>query len=634
MNAPRLLQRFAALALASTVGWALAAPNQAADDPPPQPVQAPYYGDGLFHFFQGRYFTAITTLMVSQHFQRVAPHDDEAEVLRGGMLLSYGMHQEAGRIFTQLIEGRTSAAVRDRAWFFLAKIRHQRGLLPEAEAALAQVGNKLPPALDDDRHLLHAQLLLARQDYGGASQVLQALAARPQAGPYARFNLGVAQVRSGDSAGGSATLNALGQASAPNEELRSLRDKANLALGFAALQAGQPEQARGHLERVRLQGAQANKALLGFGWAAASLKEPQQALVPWLELLQRDPSDSAVLEARIAVPYAYAEAGATRQAIDGYQQAITQYEQEAGQLDATLAAVRAGKLLQALAERNPEPEMGWLQGLADLPDLPHPSHLGPVLAQHDFQEAFKGWRDLQFLDANLKGWGDKLGVFQDMLDHRARFYAERLPALQARARSTGTQSLGTQAQGLHGELAQAEQAGDGLALATEAQRAMLTKLKAMRGSLDRLGDLPDLAGARERHRLAEGALTWDLARQEDARRWQATKALTQIDQGLAEAQDRETRVAQAQKDEPARFEQFARRLAALSQRVAALQPRVAALQTEQQQAAQDIAVAGLAGQQDRLGTYGTQARFALAQLMDRAHLAQQSTPQDDHAQSR
>ena len=40
---------------------------------------------------------AITGLMVSQHFDRVAPHADEAEVLRGGMLLSYGMHQEAGR---------------------------------------------------------------------------------------------------------------------------------------------------------------------------------------------------------------------------------------------------------------------------------------------------------------------------------------------------------------------------------------------------------------------------------------------------------------------------------------------------------------------------------------------------------
>ena len=35
--------------------------------------------------------------MASQHFGRVAHHDDEAEVLRGGMLLSYGLTKEAGR---------------------------------------------------------------------------------------------------------------------------------------------------------------------------------------------------------------------------------------------------------------------------------------------------------------------------------------------------------------------------------------------------------------------------------------------------------------------------------------------------------------------------------------------------------
>ena len=42
--------------------------------------------------------------MVSQHFQRVARHADEAEVLRGGMLLSYGMHREAGEVFARLID--------------------------------------------------------------------------------------------------------------------------------------------------------------------------------------------------------------------------------------------------------------------------------------------------------------------------------------------------------------------------------------------------------------------------------------------------------------------------------------------------------------------------------------------------
>ena len=39
-----------------------------------QVIQDPHYGDTLFHFFQDRYFTSITSLMVSQHFERVPQH--------------------------------------------------------------------------------------------------------------------------------------------------------------------------------------------------------------------------------------------------------------------------------------------------------------------------------------------------------------------------------------------------------------------------------------------------------------------------------------------------------------------------------------------------------------------------------
>ena len=63
----------------------------------------------------------------------------------------------------------------------------------------------------------------------------------------------------------------------------ALRDRANLALGFAYLQANQPDKARVPLERVRLNGAYSNKALLGLGWADAALGDYQAALdaVDW-----------------------------------------------------------------------------------------------------------------------------------------------------------------------------------------------------------------------------------------------------------------------------------------------------------------------------------------------------------------
>lgn len=585
-------------------------------------IQDPHYGDTLFHFFQDRYFTSITSLMVSQHFERVPKHADEAEVLRGGMLLSYGLHGEAGRIFAQLIDKGAAPPVRDRAWFYLAKIRYQRGYLTEAEDAIARIEKNLPPELEEERGLLQANLLMARGDHAGAAELLGGMAASKNASRYARFNLGVALVRSGDTARGSALLDELGRAPAENEELRSLRDKANVALGFAALKDNRAEAARGYLERVRLESLHANKALLGFGWAAAALKEPKLALVPWTELAQRDVSDSAVLEARIAVPYAYAELGAFGQSLARYTEAITAFERESQSLDESIAAIRSGKLVDGLLQHNPGDEMGWFWSIRDLPEMPHAGHLSQVLAQHEFQEAFKNFRDLRFLARNLQQWQDNLGVFGDMLENRRRAYAERLPQVRERASAIGIEAMQKRRDALAAELAAAEQAADGLAFADDRQRELLARLARVQAALKDAGNDPELAQARERARLAAGAMTWQLAHDHTERAWQSKKALALTDAQLAEARRRDAAVAQAQHDEPARHDRFAKRIAALEPRIKALIPQVAALGDEQQQAVQAIAVAELARQKERLQQYTVQARFALAQLYDRASVAQ------------
>jgi tetratricopeptide (TPR) repeat protein len=387
--------------LAAAQAGADRAPNAAQDG---RVVEAPHYGDALFLFYQGKYFSSVTTLMASQQFQRLAPHDDEAEVLRGGLLLSYGLHDEAGRIFAALIDrGTSKPAVRDRAWFYLAKIRYQRGRYAEADEALARIGDALPAELHEERALLRASVLLAREQPAQAAEVLGSLVdAKSAASRYARFNLGVALIRTGDAARGRALLDEVGRLKdLPDEESRVLRDRAHVALGFAALAEGQHEQASTALQRVRLASVDANKALLGFGWASAALKKPALALVPWTELVERGGPDAAILEARIAVPYAYAELGATGQALARYEDAITAYERESASIDAAIAAIRGGKLVDGLMERNPGEEMGWFWNLRDLPEVPYAANLAPLLATHAFQEAFKNYRDLRFLERKL-----------------------------------------------------------------------------------------------------------------------------------------------------------------------------------------------------------------------------------------
>src|SRR5262245_19577259 len=65
----------------------------------PQVVQDLHWGDVLFYFYQGDYMQALTRLGASQDFNRLTHHTVEAELLKGGLYLSLGEHEEAGRIF-------------------------------------------------------------------------------------------------------------------------------------------------------------------------------------------------------------------------------------------------------------------------------------------------------------------------------------------------------------------------------------------------------------------------------------------------------------------------------------------------------------------------------------------------------
>ena len=105
-EASLLRKPLARIVLAAAMAACASFGARGADEPakPNHEVKDPYYGDALFHFFQDHHFTSVTTLMASQHFGRVSHHEEESEILRGGMLLSYGLTKEAGQIFARLIE--------------------------------------------------------------------------------------------------------------------------------------------------------------------------------------------------------------------------------------------------------------------------------------------------------------------------------------------------------------------------------------------------------------------------------------------------------------------------------------------------------------------------------------------------
>jgi hypothetical protein len=164
------------------------------------------------------------------------------------------------------------------------------------------------------------------------------------------------------------------------------------------------------------------------------------------------------------------------------------------------------------------------------------------------------------------------------------------------------------------------------------ERELLERVRLARATLAKAQGRPEaaeLGDAAERLRRAAGALDWQLTQRLSDRQWAARKGLRDGENALKRAQELDALLLKAQADEPARHERFAARIAELAARIQALQPQVALLDAEVQAQLQDIATAELQGQQERLDTYAAQARLAIAQILDRAQIAQrQERPAD------
>jgi hypothetical protein len=564
--------------------------------------------------------------MTAQHFGRIPHHDKEAELLRGGMLLSYGMDQEAGRIFQALIDAGAPPSVRDRAWFYLAKIRYQRGYVAEAEDAIARVRGQLPGDLEEDRLVLHATLLMRRKQYGEAVLMLRKTSGRSGWAAYARYNLGVAMVQAGLHNGGVELLDELGRAPARGEELTALRDKANVALAYTFLQSNAPARAESYLERVRLNGLLSNKALLGLGWAHASLNEYERALVPWMELTDRPIADAAVQESLLAVPFALGKLGAYRQSLERYERALDAYTREIARLDEAIAAIRRGALVENILRDNPGEESGWYWRLRRPPDTPEGRYLMELLASNDFQEGLKNYRDLQFLSGRLEAWARSMVTYRDMLAVRRQGFAERLPRTVAGARALHLERLRAAYVREVQELARIESEEDAEALAGEKERMLAARLERVRAGLDRIADPAERDAARDKYRMLRGLLTWDLSAQYSTHLRNDDKALQEAGRLISEAEARGEELQQAQAQEPARFEEFDRRIEALRARVNRAQAGVAAAARVQEDYLAELAAAQLARQRDQMVSNIAQARFAVAQIYDRAVRVTEKAP--------
>ncbi|MCK9193651.1 MAG: hypothetical protein M0P19_07240, partial [Nevskia sp.] len=186
----------------------------------------------------------------------------------------------------------------------------------------------------------------------------------------------------------------------------------------------------------------------------------------------------------------------------------------------------------------------------------------------------------------------------DAIDHQRGAYSERLRTIEDK------------------------QDGAGLANATELRQ--LASLENINARIAALGNAPEAEGLREQVRLLKGVLLWNLDHDYKLRLWQQKRVQTALDDAVAQAQAQRRAVDDAQQGIPARLAGFAQRVDKQTPRIAELKQKTDTLLSRQQAFLQDLAVHELEQYKARLHQYTVEARFALAQIYDRA--AEQETP--------
>ena len=577
-------------------------------------VQSLRYGVSLFHFYQQDYFDALTELMVGQAREELGPHTDGSELLRGGMSLSYGMDREAEAIFKRQLALAEEHKDRDRAWFFLGKAAWQRGDVERTLSSLDGMSDRPDGALLSESLYLRASAALRNGDATVAASLLDSIEEGSKWEYYLRYNLAADRAAEGDWSAAQAHFAAFDAMPLDSAEHVALFERAQTAAGYAFLAADEPGMARYAFERVSLEGHAADKALLGFGWAAVREGDYPGALSAWQPLTSRSMLYATARESLLATPYAYEQLGHANVALTHYRTASTVYAEQLDSLNQAIAVFRDGPIDTLLGLDGESPAqaavMGWVDSESILPEGEFAPYLQFLVTRHSFQVALRELRDLYDMRHRLRGALKRLAVLHEVDGHQQAVWQDVMAGQEQQALRDRRQVLLQQYGQLLDRLGTAERSDDHRAFADVAQRERWTRLDR---ALDTARDLGRPEQAQKLERL-RGLQIWQDNERLPQQLWEAKRSLRVLEQQIARSAEAMAAVdaAIAQRQGVS----AAPRIDALRLRTAQQLDVVDRVITRAESGTRQLAVATLEEQAEQLQRALGQSGLAIARLYD------------------
>ena len=598
----------------------------------PKVLQDLYFGEALYHAFQGDWFDAIGRLdtELNQHHGLDEPerdtlyyHINQAEFAVGDFELAYRMHQRAGRAITAVINGNVEEQVRNEAIFRLARIYFQKDQPVNALYSVERISGDVPANIRNDLDFLRAQILMANGRFSDAAGILQDLRDVKSLEGFSTYNLGIALIRNDRELQGREYLDLTGRINSKDALTQAIKDKSNLVLGTKLLEENNFESAKQVLDRVRLNGPFSNRALLGSGWAEAFQGNFDRALVPWSILATREVTDAAVQEAMLAAPYAYGKLDVYSKAAVMYSSALENFDSELDKLDASIKSIREGHFLRALVREELKQDANWVVKLRRLPQAPETYYLLELMASHDFQESLQNYLDLEQLRWKLEAWQGDLDAFEEIIAQRREYYTPLLPVIDREFRQLDSQ--------MRLRLEQRDRIAQRLKnmlvvprpdyLAASRERIFSQEIGLLEQRLSS-GDSAVPESFAVRIKRLRGMLHWNIYTEYDRRFTEAYRHLLDLDHEVGLLKNQYTEFVRTRQAATQSYEGYDNVIRRQRFRIREVGEKVKEIMARQGHMLETMAVSELTKRRQRLAEFQLKAHFAMADSYDRATRAQ------------
>jgi len=364
------------------------------------------HGLVLFEYFQNRFFMALVENAYAVSADNTIALSDQGEILKGGLMLSYGMADESRSVFEELLHDSVPEMVRNRAWYFLAKFYYNKSDLANASQALSRIKGRVPKDLHFDYHYLSTLVRSrAKQTVAGDLRSDKALLDSPQY-PYLLFNLAIGQLKQEDLVKAVENLERVTRYEGYDEEYLVLTDRAKLGLAQLAMQKGHFDQAWSYLTAIRTTGLYSNRALLNYSWAAIKVERFPDAIAALKLLNSRSIASPEVQEAKVLLAHLYEQEGSPRKALKANLLSIKDFKEGVEMVAEARRTIDKQDVPEEFIT-NMEAIMDDSDWHSATPDVDY-NNLTPFLidlmASHPFNETLKELSDLYYLRENLNYW--------------------------------------------------------------------------------------------------------------------------------------------------------------------------------------------------------------------------------------